>query len=192
MEIGEQIKRLRAGRQLSQEELADRVFVTRQTVSNWETGKTYPDLNSLLLLGEIFQISLDQLVKGDVQTMKEEIRQEDIRRFRRAGWLLWILMGATVLSSGPLTMWLGPWALLPWGLLASGMLAAAWHAERLKKRNGIHTYREIVAFLEGRRLDEMDALREEGKRPYQRILLAAASGLVALAVFCLSVMLLMR
>lgn len=192
MEIGEQIRRLRVGRQLSQEELADRAFVTRQTVSNWETGKTYPDLNSLLLLGEIFQVSLDQLVKGDVQTMKEEIRQEDIRRFRRAGWLLWILMGATVLSSGPLTMWLGPWALLPWGLLAGGMLAAAWHAERLKKRNGIHTYREIVAFLEGRRLDEMDALREEGKRPYQRILLAAASGLVALAVFCLSVMLLMR
>ena len=44
------IKELRASANLSQEELAEKVYVTRQTVSNWENGKSYPDIHSLLLL----------------------------------------------------------------------------------------------------------------------------------------------
>lgn len=58
MELGKHIKKFRQEKQLSQEELANRIYVTRQTVSNWENDKSYPDVNSLLLLSEIFQISL--------------------------------------------------------------------------------------------------------------------------------------
>lgn len=47
MELGNQIKAHRAALSLSQEELAEKVYVTRQTVSNWETGKSYPDIHSL-------------------------------------------------------------------------------------------------------------------------------------------------
>ena len=47
MELGNQIKAHRAVLSLSQEELAEKVYVTRQTVSNWETGKSYPDTTSL-------------------------------------------------------------------------------------------------------------------------------------------------
>ena len=83
MEIGKQIQKYRAAVGMSQEELADRIYVTRQTLSNWETGKTYPDINSLLRLSDIFHISLDELVKGDLQIMEEKINQEDIARFRR-------------------------------------------------------------------------------------------------------------
>ena len=50
MELGNQIKAHRAALSLSQEELAEKVYVTRQTVSNWETSKSYPDIHSLLLL----------------------------------------------------------------------------------------------------------------------------------------------
>ena len=71
MELGKQIKKYRQELQLSQEELADHVYVSRQTISNWENDKSYPDVTSLVLLSEIFQISLDKLIKGDIDTMTE-------------------------------------------------------------------------------------------------------------------------
>lgn len=53
MEIGRQIKNHRADMGISQEELAERVYVTRQTVSNWETEKSYPDIHSLLAMSQL-------------------------------------------------------------------------------------------------------------------------------------------
>ena len=58
--------------------LADKIFVTRQTVSNWENDKSYPDINSLVLMAEVFGVSLDNLVKGDIEEMNEKIKTEDI------------------------------------------------------------------------------------------------------------------
>lgn len=63
MEIGQQIIRYRKQQALSQEKLAEKVYVSRQSISNWENDKTYPDIHSLLLLSQIFQVSLDQLIK---------------------------------------------------------------------------------------------------------------------------------
>ena len=75
MELGKQIKNCRQEANLSQEELAERVYVSRQTISNWENDKSYPDVHSLVLLSEIFQISLDKLIKGDMERMREEINK---------------------------------------------------------------------------------------------------------------------
>ncbi len=50
MELNAQIKKYRMKQNLSQEELAEKVYVTRQTISNWENAKSYPDIHSLLLL----------------------------------------------------------------------------------------------------------------------------------------------
>jgi len=50
MELGAQIKKFRTEMAISQDELAEKVFVSRQSISNWETGKTYPDIKSLLQL----------------------------------------------------------------------------------------------------------------------------------------------
>ena len=80
MELGKQIKKHRQEAHLSQEELANRVYVSRQTISNWENDKSYPDVNSLVLLSEIFQISLDKLIKGDIEVMKEVIKKEEIEQ----------------------------------------------------------------------------------------------------------------
>ena len=66
MELGKQIKTYRQEASMSQEELAYRVYVSRQTISNWENDKCYPDVKSLILLGKIFHVSLDKLIKGDV------------------------------------------------------------------------------------------------------------------------------
>ena len=66
MELGNRIKQYRAARGWSQDDLAEKAYVSRQTISNWENDKSYPDLQSLLLLGSLFGLSLDQLVKGTV------------------------------------------------------------------------------------------------------------------------------
>ena len=71
MELGNQIKKYRSELQISQEQLADRIYVSRQTISNWENEKSYPDVNSLVLLSEVFQTSIDNLIKGDIEIMKE-------------------------------------------------------------------------------------------------------------------------
>ena len=83
MELGERLKAHRQRAQLSQEALAERIYVSRQTISNWENNKTYPDVNSLVLLSEVFQISLDTLIKGDVDVMKEVIQKEEIDKMKR-------------------------------------------------------------------------------------------------------------
>ena len=64
MELKEHLKEHRNRLGLSQEDVAERIFVSRQTISNWETDRTYPDVQSLLLLSEIFGTSIDELVKG--------------------------------------------------------------------------------------------------------------------------------
>ena len=73
MELGNQIKKYRSELQISQEQLADRIYVSRQTISNWENEKSYPDVNSLILLSEVFQTSIDKLIKGDIEIMKETL-----------------------------------------------------------------------------------------------------------------------
>ena len=71
MNLGSQIKKYRSELNMSQDELAEKIFVSRQSVSNWENDKTYPDIKSLLLLSEVFQVSLDQLIKGDLESLKQ-------------------------------------------------------------------------------------------------------------------------
>lgn len=107
MELGKQIKKHRQEVQLSQEKLADRVYVSRQTISNWENDKSYPDVNSLVLLSEIFQISLDNLIKGDIEVMKDVIQKEEIVKMNRYGKIYTIMLIVTVVSAVPLFMWLG-------------------------------------------------------------------------------------
>ena len=76
MELGNRIKELRKAQSINQDDLAEKLFVSRQTISNWENDKSYPDIQSVLLLSEIFGVSIDNLLKGDVEKM-EEIISED-------------------------------------------------------------------------------------------------------------------
>ena len=180
MELGKQIKKHRQEAHLSQEELANRVYVSRQTISNWENDKSYPDVNSLVLLSEIFQISLDKLIKGDIEVMKDVIQKEEIEKMDRYGRIYTILLIATVVSAAPLFVWLGLWAFIPWGILWAFSMYFALKIEKIKKDNDVQTYKEIVAFYEGKRLDDIQEQREIGKRPYQKILLVIGSALITL------------
>ena len=162
--------------------LAEKIFVTRQSISNWENGKTYPDIHSLLLLSSLFGISLDQLVKGDIEIMKEEIKKDEIAKMNRYGKIYTIMLIATAISAVPLFMWLGVWAFIPWGIIWAISMYFAFKIEKVKKDNDIQTYKEIVAFYEGKRLDDIHKQREIGKRSYQKILLVIGSAAVTLIV----------
>lgn len=191
MELSSQIKKYRTELGLSQEELAEKVYVTRQTVSNWETGKSYPDIHSLLLLGALFDLSLDQLIKGDLETMKEIINEQEVKRFNRYSTILSVLFALAIASAVPLFMWLEVYAFIPFGVIWAVTLFFAFKVDKLKKANNIRTYKEIVAFSEGRKLDEIDKRVEEGKRPYQKVLLIVGVAVVT-AIACLLIGLLMN
>ena len=111
MELGKQIKMYRLENKLSQEELADRIYVSRQTISNWENDKSYPDINSLVLLSEVFRVSLDKLIQGDIEAMKDVIKKEEVDKMNRYGKVYTIMLIVTVVSVVPLFMWLGFWRL---------------------------------------------------------------------------------
>lgn len=75
MNLGCQIKYFRRRDQLSQEDLANKLYVSRQTISNWENDKRCPDVHNLLMLSSLFDVSLDDLVKGDVEIMEQKLRK---------------------------------------------------------------------------------------------------------------------
>lgn len=187
MNISSQIKKHRNAMQLSQDELAERIYVTRQTVSNWENGKTYPDIHSLLLLGNLFHVSLDELIKGDVFTMKQEINKTEVAKFNQLANIFASLFIASILLFVPLIMFFKIYGAACWAVLYAITMYFAIKVEKVKKNNDLHTYKEIVAFSEGMPLDEIQKQREIGKRPYQAVL-KPLSG--ALAGICLITVLL--
>lgn len=179
MEVKEQIRAYRSSLGLSQEELAAAVYVTRQTVSNWETGKSYPDIQSLLRLSARYGVSLDQLIKGDAERMKEKINDDEIRAFNRLSNVFALMMVLSLLDWAPLAYFLHWWGMALAVILFAFTFFLALRLEKEKKKYDIQSYKEIVAFLEGRRLDEISKAQEVAKRPYQKVLLTLGSAALA-------------
>ena len=182
MEISQQIKKYRLKANLSQEDLANQIYVTRQTISNWENNKSYPDINSLLLMSEVFEISLDQLIKGDLDKMREEINQQEYVRFHKNSMVLAILFIIILMSLAPLVIFLKLYGLILWVVLWIIGLYYAWQVEKYKKKYDIQTYQEVVAFMDGKNLSDIEKAREEGKRIYQKIFMAGGAGIVGFIV----------
>lgn len=186
MKIGKKLKDARQAQGYSQEVLAEKLYVSRQTISNWENDKTYPDIESLLRISELFQVSLDDLVKGDVSHMKEKVSTQDRSQFEKLSHLFTLLFVLTLASPVFLFHYLDRLGFVLWVALAFVTFAVSLMVEKEKKHHDIQTYREVLAFMENRRLDDVEKIREEGKRPYQKIFMAMISGLVAL-VFGLAI-----
>jgi transcriptional regulator with XRE-family HTH domain len=88
MKIAEEICRLRAAAGMSQEELAAKLEISRQSVSKWETGASVPDVEKLVKMAELFGVTLDELVTGN---RPEPMKPEEKRM------TLWQILGATLL-----------------------------------------------------------------------------------------------
>lgn len=182
IDIGSKIKTLRLSKSMTQEQLAKALHVSAQAVSKWENGKSYPDIHSLLLLSALFDVSLDQLIKGDLETMKQEVNAADVRAMNRDGIIYAILLAATIILPVPLLKWFGLYGLIPELLLWGSAMYFALRLERIKKANNVQSYKEILAFSEGRKLDEIEQKVEAGKRPYQKLLLVLLTAEITLLV----------
>lgn len=161
MELKERLKEHRNRLGLSQEEVAERIFVSRQTISNWETDRTYPDVQSLLLLSELFDTSIDELVKGDVATMEKAI-ENDWKTMSRLTGAAWGLVGVgLVCAVVGFAVPTGPSSLMPKctesEVLGIVVFLALWIlgcillgvVEAMKKKYDLVTYRDILAYSRG-------------------------------------------
>lgn len=87
MEIGKMLKEKRAEHELTQEQLSEKIFVSKKTISNWETGKTTPDIDSLIRLANLFDLSLDNLLlEGSevVENIKNNLELKTLQGVRTA------------------------------------------------------------------------------------------------------------
>ena len=78
MEFGKTLKKRRSELNLTQQEVAKKLHVTRQTISNWENGKSYPDLDMLIEISDVYQVSIDSLLKGD-QDLKNSLDTKKVK-----------------------------------------------------------------------------------------------------------------
>lgn len=182
MELGTHIKEFRTERGMSQEDLAARIYVSRQTVSNWETDKTYPDVESLLLLSVLFDTTIDELIKGDVEAMKDVLKNDaqKMQVYAVAGLVVALLGGALFICG--LAFW--DWGFVPSaiiGLLVWGIgMALMTKVERMKKEHDVVTYRELVAFTKGEPIDRDNPQSQRARE--HRVLKAIVFVVLALAL----------
>ncbi|MGT2926414.1 helix-turn-helix domain-containing protein [Streptococcus cuniculipharyngis] len=69
--LAQQIKSLRKAKNMSQDDLAERLYISRQAISKWETGEATPDLEKLIVLADIFEVSLDVLILGKEEDLED-------------------------------------------------------------------------------------------------------------------------
>lgn len=94
MKLGENILKLRKKANFSQEELAEKIGVTRQTISNWELGETSPNPEQLKLLSKTLNISIDELLDNDIkQVIVERVSNTE----KLAGIIIKILKVISIL-----------------------------------------------------------------------------------------------
>ena len=169
IELGSRIREHRAALGISQDELAGRIYVSRQTISSWENDKTYPDVQSLLLLANVFGTTIDELVRGDVDVMKETV-EKDMQLLKRLSCSMLGFIALMVLVMIWWVVQMTAWdlsllqtlptltlALVLWGI---ALFASAW-ADRIKKEHDLVTYQEVLAFWRG---EPVDRSTERGQR----------------------------
>ena len=81
MEIGEKLREARVAAGQTQEKVAETIGVSRQTISNWENNRSYPDIISVLSLSDLYHVSLDTLLKEDQRSEERRVGKEC-----RSGW----------------------------------------------------------------------------------------------------------
>lgn len=158
MLLGEKIKVYRKKLKLSQEELAEKLTTSRQTISSWENDKTYPDIQTIIVLSELFKISIESLLKEDVEKMKnmldshereERIKENKDRDVMNRLALVRLIFGFFgALTAYPVYVYYpGNWFYLPilWLICAA---ITTIPIEMHRKKYNLQKYQDIVAFLD--------------------------------------------
>lgn len=81
MNISEKIKKIRGEKNLTQEQFAEKIYVSRNAVAKWETNRGYPDIQNLITISEVFNVSLDELVKEDDKVKSKIIAESSSKKW---------------------------------------------------------------------------------------------------------------
>lgn len=139
MKIGQKLKEERSKKKLTQEELAEILNVSRSTVSSWEVGRTYPDLDLIVALIDLYEVSLDILLREDAKVVEKITKESKSGRKRK--WLIGSLLFISIL----LTLFLGYQIWLSNQFVSPGQIE---DARLLLNGNELNTSSEIVIELD--------------------------------------------
>ena len=179
MEIGKRIREYRKIYNLSQEQLADKIFVSRQTVSNWENNKTYPDIQIIVSLSILFNVSLDELIREDLEEMKMKISNN------KADIYSLIMICSTILASLSIGLVVAlPESKFIWIVPVTLFLPALWSSfvlEKFKRNNDLKTYKEILAFSQNKDVEVLRKKRDARRTRIEKgIIVLGYAGLTLL------------
>ena len=108
MEIGKKLREARSEKGMTQEALAERLGVSRQTISSWENNRSYPDIVSLIALSDIYSLSLDGLLKGDKKMMEHlEESTNTVKSRQRLSKIILVTAYLMIWTMSVLVFWLG-------------------------------------------------------------------------------------
>ena len=108
MQIGEKLKNARLERKITQEGLAEKMGVSRQTISNWENNRSYPDIISLIKMSDIYSLSLDELLKEDKKMIEHlEESTNSFKSRQRLSKLILISVYLVIWAMSIIVFWLG-------------------------------------------------------------------------------------
>ena len=177
MDIGNQIRERRARLGLSQDELAQKLYVSRVTISHWETGKTLPDVQSMLLLANLFDTTIDELVRGDVDEMREMVKRSEQRTKVFAVALATVEV--IVITALAVTAVAGRDYLEPVLRLLLAVLVLAFSIAALVARRGAgaEDAKSAADLLGAATGDAVEAARESGASLGMRLVLQVFAGL---------------
>lgn len=183
MDIGKRIREYRKIYNLSQEQLADKIFVSRQTVSNWENNKTYPDIQIIVSLSILFNVSLDELIREDFEEMKMKISNN--KATKRANIYSLIMICSTILASLSIGLVVAlPESKFIWIVPVTLFLPALWSSfvlEKFKRNNDLKTYKEILAFSQNKDVEVLRKKRDARRTRIEKgIIVLGYAGLTLL------------
>lgn len=191
MDIGNKIKTYRKIQNHSQEELARKVYVSRQTVSNWETNKRYPDIQNILLLSVLFDVSVDELIRGDLEAMKDKLSNKQVNRAMSVYTLI-MLIAAMIgaISIGPVFYFEESTTVVFLPIICFAiMLLSSFKLERLKNRQDLKTFSEIVAYVAESEVETQRTKRVLGKDKIQKAIMMIAFAAAFILISLISIFL---
>ncbi|WP_367565757.1 helix-turn-helix domain-containing protein [Lacrimispora sp.] len=108
MNIGQKLKNTRVAAGLTQESVAEKIGVSRQTISNWENDKSYPDIINVIALSNLYSISLDELLKEDLKMVKYLQESTDVVKSRqKLSRLVLVIAYLVIWALSIVVFWLG-------------------------------------------------------------------------------------
>lgn len=146
MNLPLKLKKLRKEKNMTQEAVAEKIHVSRQTMSNWETGKNYPDIQNLLYLSKLYGVSLSELLEDDIEELREKQKIE--RKIDIYIIASIFLLGITIMFFSIII--LKDHVAISFILLSLSIVLITTTSitmERIKKENNIYKFTEILNYF---------------------------------------------